>query len=171
MTRGRKPIPTELHRLKGTLNVTKHLRDRAGEPVAEGDVGGPPDWMSEAQQAIWREAVDNAPHGVLKACDAGLLAVWVVAADQHRTATIQQAKLDAGNSLPLLSKDRAGTAAASLYLAIQNRAATIMIKAGSELGFSPSTRPRMVGSPAKPERSVWDELDKPLQVLPGGRTN
>ena len=36
--RGRKPIPTELHKMRGTHNATKHGRDRTGEPIAEGEL-------------------------------------------------------------------------------------------------------------------------------------
>ncbi len=169
--RGRKPLATSLHVLRGTYHATKHGRDRAGEPVAEGEIPDAPDWMSDSQRQIWADAVDNAPLGVLKACDAGILTVWVIAADQHQVASLQQAKLDAGASLPLMSVDRNGTPLPSPYLGIINKAALVMLKAGSELGFSPSTRPRMVGSPGKAEPSPWDEIDRPLQALPSGRAN
>ena len=32
--RGRKPIPTDLHKLRGTLNTTRHGKGRTGEPEA-----------------------------------------------------------------------------------------------------------------------------------------
>ena len=119
--RGRKPVPTELHRLKGTYNETKHGRDRAGEPIAEGDIPDAPEWMSDSQQEIWADVVENAPHGVLKGIDAGILTVWVVAADHHQVATDMQAKIDAGKSLPLMSTDRNGTPLPSPYLSIINK--------------------------------------------------
>lgn len=105
------------------------------------------------------------------ATDNGVLTVWVIAADQHQIATVMQAKLDAGTALPLMSADRNGNPLPSPYLGIINKAALVMLKAGSELGFSPSTRPRMAGSPVKKERSAWDELDEPLQVIPSVRPN
>ena len=60
--RGRKPKPTALHELHGTLNATRHGKGRSGEPVAEGDLPPePPGWMSEGQQAGWRHAVGISP--------------------------------------------------------------------------------------------------------------
>ena len=112
--RGRKPKPTTLHKLHGTLNPTRHGKGRSGEPVAEGDLPPePPDWMSEGQQAGWRHAVEHAPKGILKAIDRGILAVWVEAEERHRTAATMQARLDQGAKLPLLTKTKDGTAVAS----------------------------------------------------------
>ena len=48
--RGRKPIPTDLHRLRGTLNPTRHGKGRTGEPEAVADLPPePPGWMGEGQ--------------------------------------------------------------------------------------------------------------------------
>ena len=35
LMRGSKPIPTDLHKLRGTLNATRHGKGRSGEPEAE----------------------------------------------------------------------------------------------------------------------------------------
>ncbi len=167
--RGRKPKPTALHKLHGTLNTTRHANGRSGEPVAEGDLlPEPPGWMSEGQQAGWRFAVEHAPKGILKAVDRGMLAVWVEAEERHRTAAAMQARLDQGAKLPLLTKTKDGTAVASPYLGIMNRAAAIMIKAASELGFSPAARPRLAASAAQEpsdEHSPWARL----KVIHGGK--
>ena len=105
--RGRKPIPTDLHKLRGTLNATRHGKGRSGEPEAAGDLPPePPGWMSEGQQAGWRHAVEHAPRGILKAIDRGVLAVWVEAEERHRTAATLQARLDQGAKLPLLTKTK-----------------------------------------------------------------
>jgi P27 family predicted phage terminase small subunit len=168
--RGRKPIPTDLHKLRGTLNTTRHGKGRSGEPEAAGDLPPePPGWMSEGQQAGWRHAVEHAPKGILKAIDRGMLAVWIEAEDRHRTAAAMQARLDLGAKLPLLTKTKDGTAIASPYLGIMNRAAAIMIKAASELGFSPAARPRLAASAAQgdpaDEHSPWSRL----KVIHGGK--
>jgi P27 family predicted phage terminase small subunit len=167
--RGRKPTPTDLHQLRGTYNPTRHGKDRAGEPVAEGDLASDaPDWMTEAQQAGWRYAIEHAPRGILKAIDRGMLAIWAEAEERHRTAAVMQAQLDQGTKLPLLTKTRDGTAIASPYIGIMTRAAAIMIKAASELGFSPAARPRLTAqtasSPAD-EHSPWAQL----KVIHGGK--
>ena len=168
--RGRKPKPTALHQLHGTLNTTRHGKGRSGEPEAAGDLlPEPPEWMSEGQRAGWRHAVEHAPRGILKAIDRGMLAIWVEAEDRHRTAATMQARLDQGAKLPLLTKTKDGTAVASPYLGIMNRAAAIMIKAASELGFSPAARPRLAASAAQggpsDEHSPWARL----KVIHGGK--
>src|SRR5690242_7069117 len=119
--RGRKPIPTGLHKLRGTHNVTRHGKGRTGEPEAAGDLlPEPPSWMSESQQAGWRYAVEHAPRGILKRIDRGMLTVWVEAKDRLRTATMMQAQLDRGTKFLLLTKIKDGTAIASPYLGILN---------------------------------------------------
>lgn len=164
--RGRKPKPTSLHRLAGTLNVTRHA-DRKREPKAVGDLPAePPDWMTDAQQAGWRYAVENAPSGVLKRIDRGMLATWVEAEERHRTATMMQAKLDLGSPTPLLVKQKDGPLVVSPYIGILHKTAIIMIKAASELGFSPASRPRLVASAAEDaDESPWAGL----QVIDGGK--
>jgi P27 family predicted phage terminase small subunit len=167
--RGRKPVPTDLHKLRGTLNTTRHGKGRAGEPEAVGELlPVPPDWMSEGQKAGWRYAVEHAPKGILKPADRGMLAIWVEAEERHRTAAVMQAQLDQGTKLPLLTKTKDGTAVASPYLGIMNRAAALMLKAGSELGFSPAARPRLASQATQPvadAQSPWAQL----KVIHGGK--
>ena len=169
--RGRKPKPTGLHKLQGTLNATRH-KGRAREPEAEGDLlATPPSWMTAAQQAGWRHAVAHAPRGVMRQVDRGVLAVWVVAEDQHRTATVMQAELDQATRLALLTKGKDGTPSVSPYVTIINRAAATMLKAGSELGFSPAARPRLAAGALAPD-ALADEAEAGwgrLRVLQGGR--
>ncbi|MBL6082381.1 phage terminase small subunit P27 family [Belnapia sp. T18] len=167
--RGRKPVPTELHKLRGTLNATRHGKGRAGEPEATGDLlPEPPAWMTEAQQAGWRYALEHAPRGLLKQIDRGLLAIWVEAEARYRTAATMQAQLDQNTSLPLLTKTRDGTPVQSPYIGIMNRAAALMIKAASELGFSPAARPRLAAGAQEPaeEQSPWSQL----KVIHGGKS-
>lgn len=167
-TRGQKPIPTALHALRGTYSATRHGRDRAGEPVPEGDLAAEaPEWMTPGQRECWAYAMAHAPAGLLKAIDRAMLAVWVEAEDRHRTAMQQQARLDAGSSLPLLTKGRDGQPIASPYLRIIRQASETMLRAAVELGFSPAARPRLAPGqpPARPEDEPWMRL----RVLQGGR--
>jgi P27 family predicted phage terminase small subunit len=162
-------VPTALHKLRGTLNTTRHGKGRSGEPEAVGDLPPePPDWMSEGQQAGWRHAVEHAPRGILKAIDRAMLGIWVEAEHRHRTAAMMQARLDQGSKLPLLTKNKDGAAVASPYLSIMTKAAGIMIKTASELGFSPAARPRLAASAAQDpadEHSPWARL----KVIHGGK--
>lgn len=165
--RGRKPKPTILHKLHNTARPKRHSR-RAAEPQPVGDLHEPPDFLTEAQKASWLYAIENAPAGLLKRIDRNLLVVWTLAEDRHRQAAIRQAQLDASNELPLLVKGKHGPEP-SPYLGIMNRAADIMIRCASELGFSPASRPRLVGAPAAPldPGSPWAKL----RLLQGGKSD
>lgn len=145
--KGRKPVPTLLADLHGRPTKTK---PNPAEPQPQGDLEAPPDWLSESQKEGWRYAIENAPPGLLKLIDKGALAVWVVAEDLHRQAV----KAQSGIGL-LVKAPNTGTPLQSPYLAIINRQGLIMLKAASELGFSPVSRPRIgvlspLGIPTKP---------------------
>jgi phage terminase small subunit len=160
---GPKPTPTALHRLRGTFNATRHGRDRKGEPEAVGNLSGKaPEWMTPGQQESWAYAMTHAPAGLLKPIDRGVLAVWVEAEDRHRVAVTQQAKLDAGSALPLLTKGRDGQPSPSPYLRIIRQAADTMLRAAGELGFGPAARPRLNGAGLRAQ-------DEPESVTPWTR--
>ncbi len=133
--RGRRPKPTHLKEMEG--NPGKRPLNRS-EPKPEGDLYAAPEWMTETQRDGWGYAVTNAPYGLLKHLDRSVLAIWVVAEDLHREAAAKIAQYG------LLTKSpNAGLPLQSPYLAILNKQAHIMLKAGAELGFSPSSRTRV----------------------------
>jgi P27 family predicted phage terminase small subunit len=137
---GRKPKPTHLHLIEGTTHVTRH-RGRAREPKPVGELVDPPGWMSASQKDVWRYALEHAPCGLLKKLDGSALTVWVIACDLHRQASEQLANLGAAG---LLYKTPAnGTLIQSPLVGMVNRQAQIMLKAASELGFSPASRGRV----------------------------
>ena len=82
---------------------------------------------------------------------------------------MKQAMLDRGSALPLLTKDKSGLAVASPYLAIMNRAATVLLKAGSELGFSPAARPRLAAGQAAPAEIEADSSWERLRLIQGDK--
>jgi len=165
---GPKPIPTALHQLRGSFNATRHGRDRIGEPTAEGDLpAAAPDWMSPGQKEGWAYAMAHAPKGLLKAIDRGVLAIWVEAEDRHRTAVQQQARLDASSSLPLMTRGKDGQPIASPYLRLIRHAAETMLRAASELGFTPAARPRL--APGQTEAPAHESPWTRLKVIHGGQ--
>jgi P27 family predicted phage terminase small subunit len=94
--------------------------------------------MSDSQRESWGYAITNSPHGLLKALDRSVLAIWVVAEDLHREAAEKITQYG------LLTKSpNAGLPLQSPYLAIVNKQAQIMLKAAAELGFTPSSRSRV----------------------------
>ena len=88
-----------------------------------------------------------------------MLAIWVEAEERHRTAATMQARLDQGTKLPLLTKTKDGTAIASPYLGIMNRAAAIMIKA--------AIRARLLAGGAAPVGRVRGAGALPTSTRPG----
>jgi P27 family predicted phage terminase small subunit len=141
--RGRKPVPSVLANLHGN---PRDRKPKATEPKPAGDLFDAPDWLSEDQKSSWRYALHHAPPGLLKRLDRGALIVWAVAEDLHRQAVIAQAKIGG-----LISKLKGTqTFIQSPYLPIINRQALIMLKAASELGFSPASRPRISAAGVTP---------------------
>jgi P27 family predicted phage terminase small subunit len=133
--RGRRPKPTDLKELEG--NPGKRPLNKR-EPRPKGDLYAAPEWMSDSQREGWAYAITNAPYGLLKQLDRSILAIWVVAEDLHREAAEKIVQYG------LLTKSpKAGLPLQSPYLAILNKQAQIMLKAGAELGFSPASRTRV----------------------------
>lgn len=133
--RGRKPKPTFLRVLDGNAG---HRPLNDSEPQPTGDLTDAPSWMTDSQQDGWRFAIANAPQGLLKNLDQSILSIWVVAEDLHRAASQKVAKHGA-----LVRVGENGAWIQNPFLAIQNKQALIMLKAASEMGFTPSSRTRV----------------------------
>jgi P27 family predicted phage terminase small subunit len=74
---------------------------------------------------------------------------------------MQQAKLDTGSPMPLLTKGAHGNAMASPYLRIIRNAAEQMLAAARELGFTPAARPRLATGQrqdGEDDASPWSRL-------------
>jgi P27 family predicted phage terminase small subunit len=149
--RGRKPVPTILAELHGRPSHAS--KPNRAEPKPAGELSDAPDWLTEDQQAGWAYALRCAPPGLLKRLDRGALAVWVVAEDLHRQASVAQSKMAL-----LVKTPNTALPIQSPYLPIINRQALIMLKAASELGFTPVSRPRVFAAgPAPGEGLHGDE--------------
>jgi P27 family predicted phage terminase small subunit len=167
--RGRRPIPTALHRLRGTFEPSRHGRGRAGEPIAEGDLSAPPRDFTPAQKEVWRYATRHAPKGLLKRIDRDVLAIWCESRDRWNTARAMQARLDVDNQFKLLIRGQFGLEA-SPYNRILETTAKTMLRCATELGFSPAARPRLqiTPSPWSPDPDdPWAEL----RLVPGGKAD
>ena len=136
-------MPTKLRVLHG--NPRKAALPKF-EPKPDGDLVDAPDWLNEDQRKCWSYAMTNAPPGLLKRIDRGALVTWVVAEDLHRQAAIAQGKvglLVRIKTRATIGADDPGVPAASPYINIINQQAKIMLKAASEFGFTPVSRPRI----------------------------
>lgn len=152
--RGRKPKPTALKLIAG--NPGKRALN-AHEPQPRTDLAAPPVWLTERQQATWREVVELSPPGLLKDVDASVFAVWVVAFDLYQEASEKLARTGM-----LIKAPNTGVPMQSPYLAIVNRQAQIMLKAAAEMGFTPASRSRVV---VKRDASTADD---PWGAIAGG---
>jgi P27 family predicted phage terminase small subunit len=148
--RGRKPVPTTLRKLHG--NPRKVALPKF-KPKPQGDLSDVPDWLTDDLKAGWAYALINSPPGMLKRIDRGALVAWVVAEDLHRKAAIAQTKvglLMRVKTRATIGQDDPGVPVASPYINMINQQAKIMLKAASELGFTPVSRPRVHGGPSVP---------------------
>ena len=132
---GRKPLPTEIKRLKGTL---QKCRINPHEPKPVGSLVEPPEYMSEGAKSAWRYALECAPPHLLKRLDMSVLEVWACAADLYR-----KAQEGLGKTGLLVKASNTGVPMQSPYLAIANKQAQIMTKAATEMGFTPASRSRV----------------------------
>jgi P27 family predicted phage terminase small subunit len=158
--RGRKPKPTAVHKLEDSLRPGRHA-ERELEPKAPGELAEAPAWFTENQKIGWAYAIANAPAGVLGRIDRSVLAVWVVAEDLHRQAV--EKVTGPGGGLIVRSPSK-GEPMQNPWLAIVNKQAQILIKAASELGFSPASRPRLVGGPSRGDDNEFEGLGDPDSV-------
>src|SRR5215472_4646977 len=170
----RRPKPIGLHKLEGTYQRVRHAR-RAAEPEAPGDLGElAPQWLTERQSAIWTDVIKRAPRGILRAIDRELVAAYCELVDRHQRAAEAQARLDAGEGLPLLVRGASGLAP-SPYLRILNQTTLLMLRLQNEFGFSPAGRAGL-GQPAGPRDEAgadggpWSVLRR-FPVIAGGKTS
>jgi phage terminase small subunit len=150
--RGRKPKPTVLKNLHGS----EEPRNSA-EPIPDGDlVDNPsdcPEHFNAEQREVWEYALRHSPPGLLKRIDGSALEAWVVAHCLHRAATREQNALAAsGRSFKGLLFRQGPQMVPSPFIGIISRQGAAMLKAASELGFTPVSRPRIfAGGPATGE--------------------
>lgn len=131
MPSGRKPTPGVLKELHGNPGKRALPVD---EPEGVGDLWSPPSYMDDDQREQWHYAVDHAPPGLLTGTDRDILAAWCNACVEYARAVVEVRKIGQ------VVKTKDGNAIQNPFLGIMNRQAMLMVKLGSELGFSPSAR-------------------------------
>ena len=147
--RGRKPKPTDMKVLQGTFR-----KDRSDErePKPAGRLRDAPDHLTAEQKEIWNDAIQNAPSGLLKPLDWSVFEVWVVASHTHRVAA------EKVQTMGQIVKSPSGYPIVNPFLSSMNKQAAIMIKAASELGFSPTARSRIVIAEEVIQDDPWAKL-------------
>jgi len=135
MPSGRKPKPTWLKLVAGKPG---HRPLNLDEPLAEGDLIEAPDWFTPEQTATWDAAIKAAPPGLLKELDRSVLTVWATACWLHKDA-IKRISISGS----VVRNPVTGKPMESPYVAIAKDNSQIMLRAASEMGFSPTSRARV----------------------------
>jgi P27 family predicted phage terminase small subunit len=149
--RGRKPKPTELKIVQGTFTAGDN-RKRAREPKLSKNLDAAPDWLTPSQKESWDYAIENSPSGLLKRLDRSVLTAWVIAEDNHRFASQQL------QTQGMVFTSPNGHEVQSPYVGILNTQAQMMMKCASEMGFTPTSRSRIVLAEEEVEDDPWAKL-------------
>jgi len=145
---GRKPKPTHLKIVTG--NPGKRPLNKK-EPKPKGDLVNPPAWFNETQRAEWKHIIAQAPKGLLKKLDIGILTVYVSA---YCDMIAAQEKI---NEHGIASK-KGSTVLVSQAFHAKSRASLVLMKAASELGFTPSSRSRITVDSPEEETNPFEEM-------------
>ena len=150
---GRKRLPTEIKRIKGTLQA---CRTNPREPRPGGFLGDPPDYMAETAKDAWRYAVTNAPPGLLSALDAAVLERWANCAALYREAL---GKINRAGVSGMLIKTPNGTLRRSPLMDVIRDLATEMKGYETEMGFTPASRSRVtMPENADDDHDSWSDI-------------
>lgn len=150
--RGRKPKPTILKLIAGKPG---HRPLPRAEPDPQGDLLAPPVEMTEAQKAEWRYALANAPAGLLRRLDRKLFGEWCIAscdltADELALRVEGTVVNRGGDERLTINRDgsqvktvRSASMVLNPRVKARRDAFDRLMKATSELGFSPTSRSRI----------------------------
>lgn len=124
------------------------------EPKPVGDLRDAPAHFDDELREIWNYAIENAPRGLLKRIDSGVLETWCTSHALHRKAVSEVRKMGL-----LVKAPHTGLPIQSPYLPIVNKQALIMMRAIDHLGFSPASRTRIVMGDAPGTGNAWDDIE------------
>jgi len=163
MKRGPKLKPTTLKRLHGTFNVTRDGK-RGPEPLAPGVLLDPPEYLSPAQAARFREILADAPANLLRRWDAPTLAGYVIA-----ESAVIEANMARQADASTFVRSSHGVVVLSAALKLQARYLPLMKSFGELLGFSPAARAGMKieDSSPGPDDKRWEEFDRATRRIEG----
>lgn len=134
---GRPRKPTAVKRLQGTL---QKCRTNPAEPTPPNDLKAmtPPEYLTDSAKEIWAFALSQAPEGMLSTLDFGIFSEWAVVYDQF--LTISESIKKGGT----LRRETDGELVASPLLSKLHSTITLLRGLQSDLGFTPSSRSRVV---------------------------
>lgn len=109
------------------------------EPVVDGDLAEPPEYLTARQQYYWRECLTHAPQGMLKRLDAGAMTTYVISLADLETYSRKVEESGAVIKMP----GESGAFMQNPFVPLKRAAMAGVLKAGAELGFTPSSRSRV----------------------------
>jgi hypothetical protein len=126
--RGRKPKPTELHKLHGTFDASRHGKRRA-EPQATSSLAElpPPRSFDAEHLAEWQWLVAHAPAGLLCRWDRDAAEHYVRLRVRFLRAWRAQEAMDAGQAMPYVIEGKNGLRV-SPYLRVMNQCTDQLIR-------------------------------------------
>ena len=146
----KKPVELKILRMTGK-QAEKLVAKRTPTP---GPIAEPPEWLTAEQKDEWKYTLENAPREILRKIDKAVLAGFIVAEDTHRKASIAMAQ-----SQLLVKSPKQELPMQNPYLAIVNRQCVLMIRAASELGFTPCSRARIdANNVPMPTANDWEDV-------------
>ena len=134
---GRPRKPTAVKKLQGTL---QKCRANPAEPTPQNDLKAmtPPEYLTDSAKEIWAFALSQAPEGMLSTLDFGIFSEWAVVYDQF--LTISESVKKGGT----LRRETDGELFPSPLLSKLHSTITLLRGLQSDLGFTPSSRSRVV---------------------------
>ncbi|WP_045771211.1 phage terminase small subunit P27 family [Xanthomonas albilineans] len=151
--RGRKPLPVAIKKIKGTL---QKCRTNTYEPRPEGQLGEPPEYMSDIAKEAWIYAVENAPLGLFSSLDATVLERWANCAGLYREAL---AKINRSGVAGMIIKTPSGILRRSPLMDVIRDLALEMKGYESEMGFTPASRSRVqVAQESVDKHDPWADI-------------
>ena len=150
---GRKPLPTAIKKIKGTLQPCRTNRN---EPRSNKTLGAAPDYMSESAKEAWHYAATNAPTGLLSALDGAVLERWANCSGMYREAL---SKINRAGVSGMIIKTPSGILRRSPLMDVIRDLALEMKGYETEMGFTPAARSRVsVQPPTDTGQDPWDDI-------------
>ena len=150
---GRKPLPAAVKKIKGTL---QKCRANLHEPRPVGQLGEPPEYMSDVAKEAWIYAVENAPPGLLSSLDASVLERWANCAGLYREAL---GKINRSGVAGMIIKTPSGILRRSPLMDVIRDLAQEMKGYETEMGFTPASRSRVqVPQDLVDKNDPWAEI-------------
>lgn len=149
MAAGRPRKPTKLKEVQGTLQP---CRTNKKEPVVKKEIGAPPSFLSPEQVDTWNYYIENVPKGMLKILDQATLANYVVAEDMWRQSVL------AVRETGLVITTPNGVMMPSPHSTELKKYSLIMLRLATELGFTPSSRSKIVMDEEQKSDDPWEKL-------------